>query len=508
MLSRTFDVTLSFCGNDRSSAYDLAYELSRLGLTVFYDERFQSGNPEAAGDNTAPDLDLTSTVFVPLISKAYVTSVGRNQELQAALDDPQWKNGGRVLPVALGEDHTPGDLAKRIEIQVGSTAGKSPPAEAAVREDPGQHVLAFFAPTPPHKSVEVARYGVVHLMKQCAEAPVPAVRLRGAIEVAKSLFADHNFRTGWPYDIWRRDDSIFLSALPNFSSAHRTLEFVLNAEGSRARLRAVWTPSDERYGKIDYHIWQPSVATLTADRVVPCLEREVTLRLLEQAGTEFGFPVTAGEREPKRLCGWIEQLPPYDFMEWGRDPRLVSGRLGPGQYLLHTPSGIAVYSLLLVGRWSAAAFRTLSEALTVNLPNRHRIDVLGQGRVRLAVFLGDARGQDRGRAFLAHRRVFAAVARMYAALRELPVPPPDGSVALPRLDDRTTSRFDRVCEDFGEGDTIALTSTAGPGNETAPFNKLGETPEGHSLGFASEPGLDLDSLVTHRDIVRFVQRHE
>ncbi len=252
MLSRTFDVTLSFCGKDRNSAYDLAHELTRLGLTVFYDEWFESDSSTGVDDEPPSDMNLTSTVLVPLISKPDVTSPDRNSHIQAAPANRQSDNGGRVFPIDLGRSLFTGDLAKQIEDRVGLLAGQVGAVDPGPRETENHHVvLEAFTPAPPQKSVELARYGIVHLMKQCAEASDPAVRLRGAVEVAKSLFAEHEFRIGWPYDIWQWNGSIYLSALPDFSSPHRTLEFVLDTDGSRARLKAVWTSTDARYGKVD-----------------------------------------------------------------------------------------------------------------------------------------------------------------------------------------------------------------------------------------------------------------
>lgn len=47
-----------------------------------------------------------------------------------------------------------------------------------------------------------------------------------------------------------------------------------------------------------------------------------------------------------------------------------------------------------------------------------------------------------------------------------------------------------------------------PDFDDAPIKRLSETAVGRSLGFSQEPDLDLDTLITHRDIVQFVQRHE
>jgi hypothetical protein len=527
MLSRRFDVALSFSGHDREIAYALAGDLAKRRLSVFFDEWFGPGRSDGGdADLPVPEIGLTARVFVPLLSQAYVAGPARSRAFRAALARESAEERGRVLPVRLDSGAIPGgeageaavscrpecapELAERIErrVQLESVRSRAV-AEAMLPEDRQRHVLRQFVATIPRKPVEIGRYGIVEAMNEAARVPRCEYRTRIAVEVRKHLIAEHDFGLGWPYDIWHDDGAVFLSTLPNFSLPHQTLEFVTDAGRSVWTLKSVWmAPDDQGYGKIDYRLWQPSVAMRTADRVVPCLEREVAIRLLEQAGCGFGFPLTSGEPEAKKFCGWLEQLPPYDYLEWGRDPRLVGGRLGPAQYVLHDSSKIAVYTLLLLGRWSAAAFHALRESLEIHLPNRYRITVPGQGRVRVTVFLADARRQETGRAFLGVRRLFAAVGRMYAALRGLPVLPATGSAALPPLIDELRARFDLVCEDLRDADELPVADRADPGFDSAQLKKLSDTSEGRSLGFSGEAVLDLDSLITHRDIVRFIQRHE
>jgi hypothetical protein len=526
MLSRKFHVTLSFSGQDRDSAYRLARELAKRRLSVFCDEWFGPGGwDDGKSGPPAPEIDLTARVFVPLLSGPYLAGPLRNPAFQAALAAASADEQGRVILVRLAGAAVPGrwasgaasldspetvaSLADRIEQRVQHDVARPRPAPGpALPTLRPRHVLGQFVAKPPRKPVEISRYGIVQLLHDVAGVPHSAFRVRMAVEVRKHLVGEHDFGLGWPYDLWAGNGSVFLSTLPDFSLPQQTLEFVADGGRSLFTLKSVWTAGDAAYGRIDYRLWQPSVAMRTADRVVPCLEREVTLRLLEQTGRAFGFPLTSGEPAANKLCGWIEQLPPYEFLEWGRDPRLVAGRLGPAHHILHDSSKLAVYTLALLGRWSAAAFRELGEALAVNLPNRHRIDVLGQGRVRVTVFLADAKRQETGRAFLGVRRTFAAVARMYAALRELPVLPASGTAALPRLDDGLRLQFDRVCDDLRGGDELPVADRSDPGFDAAPLKRLSDTPEGRSLGFSDEAVLDLDTLVTHRDIVRFVQRHE
>lgn len=512
MLSREFDVALSFCLQDREIAYELQDELRKRDLSVYYDERCALPAPGGGNGALLPSsLGLTARLVVALVSDAYLTACGCAGGQDAALPAALGTDADQVMTVRVGGAALPGDaaaVAGRIAERIDRN---HPPATAAAGKVGGRrarHVLPQFAPAASHKSVDITRYGLVHLMAAYTRGEISLIRVRAALELRKYLIFEHDFALGWPYDMWRADGSVFLSTLPNFSLPQQTLEFAFNRAETAARLKGVWVSEDETYGKLDFHRWQPSVAMLTADRVVCCLEREVAIRLLEKGGAAFGFPVTSGEAEATRFCGWIEELPPYEHTEWGRDPRLVGGRLGPVDYVLHDAGGAAVLTLLLIGRWSAAAFRALGEALAVNLPGRHHVAVLGQGRVRVTVFLADTHRRDTGRAFLAVRRAFAAVARMYAALRELPVPPPNGSVALQPPATAARTAFEQACGDLGGREDLTVAEASRSGFEAAPLKRLGQTPEGRSLGFGQEPVLDLDPLVTHRDIVRFVQEHE
>ncbi len=521
MLSRKFDIALSFAAEDRQRAVCLSHALARRGLTVVDDEWFGGETGINGFRPETPRVYLSARIFVPLLSGRHVAV--RHPAFKSALTRDAARHRCRVLPVALEEGvellvgannrplpYDPARTAQLADVIRGEADLETMPpppidAEPAVDE---RSILNTFVANTPRKPVAVDRYGIIRLLADEARAPFSEFRVRVAIEVAKYLRVEHAIKLGWPYDIWHRDGAVFLSTLPGFSMPYQTFEFVPENGGSAMRLKSIWTSEEAQYGRLDFHLWQSSVAELTANRVVPCLEREVTLRMLEQAGCAFGFPLTEGETEPRALCGWIGQLPSYDRTEWGCDPRLVAGKLGPAHCLAHRASAIAVYTLLLVGRWSAAAFAALEDALSINLPGRYRISVPGQGRTGLTVFLAETEKPDRGEAFLAQRRAFAALARMYAAMRGLPVPPADGSAALPPPAGEVAARFDDAVADLAGGDELPVATVGAADFETAPLRKLSDTVAGRALGFTQEPVLDLDSLITHRDILRHIQCHE
>lgn len=99
----TFDVALSFAGEDRATAAQLAELLSQRGVTVFYD-RYD------AADLWGKDLhDHFSSIYsgsrfvVLLISQAYADKSWTRFEARAALARALDDNAAKVLPVALDD---------------------------------------------------------------------------------------------------------------------------------------------------------------------------------------------------------------------------------------------------------------------------------------------------------------------------------------------------------------------------------------------------------------------
>jgi hypothetical protein len=128
---------------------------------------------------------------------------------------------------------------------------------------------------------------------------------------------------------------------------------------------------------------------------------------------------------------------PTDYLDWSRDPRLVPDGIGCWDASEHTDTTVGMLSFVLKGRWSAAAFRALTEAMRVLLPTRHRFRVVSQGAFRVCVFLsaGDSRWPDEESAYahVAVRRIYASLARAVAAYRLLPVVAPRSASLLPEL---------------------------------------------------------------------------
>ena len=121
------------------------------------------------------------------------------------------------------------------------------------------------------------------------------------------------------------------------------------------------------------------------------------MRILDQRGVAFRFPVSETDGPPQTRCGWLKDdrtsAPDYG---WFRDPRLIDPSVIVWQPLHHAPTGVAVVDHLVRGSWSDEALHELHDASEVLLPGRHAIPVIGHGSRRLTVYLGIFSGYVNG----------------------------------------------------------------------------------------------------------------
>ncbi len=313
-----------------------------------------------------------------------------------------------------------------------------------------------------HLPAELSTIKAPHLVELVADPRryVSALaRAQFARELVIYLNWKHQLGVGQPYGAWRTGSRLFLSTLPNFSSPQRTLEFEIDQPAGELRLTSEWSSDDERYAPLHYSEWQPAVRGLTADRSDQDLDREGTILILERKGAAFGFPIVPTGDAAEKLCNWLNEEPPADYLEWSRDPRLVSGRIGVWIAAHHRPTGVGMLLFVLQGRWRASAFIALDEALRIMLPSRHRLKIISPGAVRVCVPLaftpdvGHRIWEDYPREteiiWPAVNRTYATIARMVAADRQLAVPLPQSVSALPALSDARRSLFAEAVDSLG-----------------------------------------------------------
>jgi hypothetical protein len=331
----------------------------------------------------------------------------------------------------------------------------------------------------------------------------------------------HNFQLGFPYAAWREDRRFFVSALPSLSASQRTLEFELSDSGDELNLVSEWDTADPRYAALHYTEWQPAVAGLTADRSDVDTDREACILILEKKQAAFGFPITPGADSAEKLCNWLEQAPPNDYLDWGRNPGLLAGYVVPGLWrpLYHRPTGVGLLLFVLHGRWSATAFSVLSDYMKWMLPTRHALKVVSRGVVRVAVLLSITPGflqrpadeypAEVEQATRAYDRSCAAIARMLAALRQLPVASPEREHGLPPLGAEATALFDEAVCALGDGQFPEVADASDARFREAAWIKLRQAVEAPAGFRGYDPvGFQYSDVVTVAEVRRYLDAHE
>jgi hypothetical protein len=341
------------------------------------------------------------------------------------------------------------------------------------------------------------------------------MRVRLARELVIYLNSRHHVGLGIPYGAWRDGERLLLSTLPSLYSPQRTLEFDIAPGSKELQLISEWRSSDVRYAAFDYREWQPAVKGLTADRSDLELDREVAILILEKKGAAFGFPIIPFGDKPEKLCNWLLEEPPPDYLDWGRDPRLVPDGIGPWEAVEHRPTGVGMLIFSLQGRWSAAAFRAFIEGMRVTLPTRHRFSVVSQGTFRVSVFLGNTGAnhldQEVGHAWPAIDRTNASIARMVAANRQLPIPAPESRSGLPLLSHAHSSLFKEAETNVGDEECVKTVDAADYAFEKATWIKLRQSWNAGRIGFdrgSTPTRFSFGDVVLLADIRRYVKAHE
>lgn len=106
---RTYDVALSFAGEDRGYVDSVAAELERLGISVFYD-RFEQVNLWGAelATHLGNVYGRDSRFVVMFLSTHYASKAWPNHEKSFALGGHLKGDTGRILPVRFDDTEIPG----------------------------------------------------------------------------------------------------------------------------------------------------------------------------------------------------------------------------------------------------------------------------------------------------------------------------------------------------------------------------------------------------------------
>jgi hypothetical protein len=340
----------------------------------------------------------------------------------------------------------------------------------------------------------------------------PEMRARLASELVIYLNWRQDAKLGIPYGAWKTGNRFLLSTLPSIYASQRTLEFETDEGSNKLNLLSEWSSSDERYAKFNYWEWQPAAEGLTADRSVVELDREVAILILEKKQAAFGFPIVPLGNQPEKFCNWLAEDPPEDYLDWGRDPRLVPDGIGPWEAVEHTPTGVGPFVFILKGRWSAAAFRALIEGMGLMLPTRHRFKVVSHGAFRVSVFLyAIPPNSDDQVEYVrnATHRTYASVARMVAAGRQLPVPAPENRSVLPKISEYYSSLFREADSALGDREFPETVDASDPDFYEAVWIKIRHSMNADRVGLLYTPQpFDFGDTVLLGDINHYLKEHE
>ena len=522
----TFDVALSFSGEDREKARLIAEALRDRGLTVFYDEWFKS---HLLGENLITylrEVYLKAHFCVPIISKNYVSGAYPRHELNVMLERALLDNVNYILPVRLDNSEVPGMsklvvtvnydsegpagiatlIQQKLAFKKTGQTNRQLSANQFVCPEKPKAGLAFYQRHPAKHALRISERSLLTLALDYKQYASAEMRARLARELCRYLNFKHNMELGAPYGAWRDGDLLILSTLPDLQSPQRTLEFKILDSTSELVLVSEWKTQDLRYDAIDFRDWQPAVKGLTADRSVPDLNREVVILIMEKKGATFGFPITSGTSDPEKLCGWVQEEPPSDYLDWGRDPRLIPDGMALWESLFHRPTGVGIWKFILQGRWSSSAFLALAESMAALLPYRHHFEILGQGSFRVSVclsvnqnFKNSSNGEyDNDHVQKTVQRTYSALARMIAAHRQQPVPPPGEEASVPPLSQFHYGLFQEAVNRLGNAEYVKPADQSDPDFYEAEWIKLR-----HSY-WAGRIGLEYDPRrFMYHDVVTF-----
>lgn len=221
MINREFDVALSFAGEDREAAKELAATLMNLDIKVFYDE-YEKANLWGVDlyDHLTDVYQHRARYCVMFLSEYYAKKLWTNHERKAAQARAFQENHEYILPIRLDDTTIPGILptvgylrwqdetAESIARMLMVKLGKSSSSNSAISDEAsGKNKLNIeFAET------ELKRTRKLHLQEHLAkdsallkqyedslrleDDPRRLVRYKREIERIKSSMADYERELG------------------------------------------------------------------------------------------------------------------------------------------------------------------------------------------------------------------------------------------------------------------------------------------------------------------------
>src|SRR5215469_13321927 len=104
----TFDIALSFSGDDRTESRQIAEALRDQGLTVFFDEWFKADMWGRDLGLYLREIYLKARFCIPIISKNYATGAYPPYEFAVLRERLLLENAGSILPIRVDDSDPPG----------------------------------------------------------------------------------------------------------------------------------------------------------------------------------------------------------------------------------------------------------------------------------------------------------------------------------------------------------------------------------------------------------------
>lgn len=547
MLQRNYkyDVALSFSGKDRELARTIAHALQNRGVKVFYDEW-------AKADLWGKDLFLhlhetysaQARFCVPLLSHSYVTSKWTKHELKSAQERSLESEEEYILPIRIDDIPVPGlrstityinypqssadEIAQLIAAKLQLQTDDSPAPKVLPDTTPViiPDKVAGFSRSVVSRDVRISEKDIIEGLDNIWPNSNPKLRYNFAREMGRYFGFKFRFGFGPVYTAWRLNNRVFLSTLPNVgglsSPSQKTFEFELYGSTiKKLALVAEWIPVEPGWEMISSAEFHQNISGISADRSGCNMEREATIKVLEQRGVSFRFPVAPQAGAPERFCEWLQAEPAGLLFDWDRNPHLVDPGLSVWNSIYHEESGEGILLFGVQGGWSNSALYSFEDTLDLLLPTRYVRTPLGSGLMRICVHLSHTPPRpmplddirmykfDTENVWPAVRKVYAAIGRMIAAEREIPVAPPKADGALPKLDAMQASLFERAVESLGSLEYPEKVKDYPGDSDIRGWSKLHHSPYYQRIGvYQTITSFSFSDVVTKSELLAYIESCE
>jgi hypothetical protein len=510
-----YDFALSFAGEDRPKARELAGLLKNSRLEVFYDEW---GQANMWGKPLEIHLDeiyrFRAKFCILFVSKHYTKSGWTSHEFTCALSAARERRTEYILPLRVDDTDLPGlpsgigalDLrsvsmaqvadraSEKLRLVTVDTLGKQ--TVAVERPDKARGVDApirneAFTRRPIRAPRALNEPNLVRLLLGMWPDVPDFERAKTAVELHRVIghkehwnYDDESLDASYPYTCWRTETKVYYSTLPGpIFKPQITWEFsIIPGSDPQLMCTSVWTPRAGQWGPWDVDKFRSTMGNVWADRSGCSMTRESAIYLAKLSGFEFAPPVVPTAGNDESLCSWTDQRPEMDWLDWDRDPRLT----GPGfvgeQTYYHYDSDTALHVFNIHGGWRNAALFAFYDTLDRTLPSRISKRLLQHGCVRVDVFLGLGRKPTpHGHSALA--RLNVAVVQLVAAQREYPLHQSELLSALPPLTLAEEQAFESAIAQLAEQQFVksAHDGSARKGERWQKLRRYGASPLRYKL---------------------------